>query len=177
MRFGPATTVGILLGLALILPACGDEGTAAAGGEKATTGGETAAQSGAKAGASGAKAKARPVARQCGRYLGGFLDSMESLDNTLAVGLDYKGYLSAVNHVRTTYASVEADRLPIGCLAGVGSPAEQALNVHIDAVNTWGDCLATAFCDPESVEPKLQREWAQASDLLSEAQTGLRELR
>lgn len=162
MRFGPAATVCTLLGLTLILPACGDERTAAAGGEQKTTSRETAAPA-------GAKAKAPQAARQCGRQLGGFLDSMESLDNTLAVGLSYKDYLSAVNHVRATYASVQADHLPIGCLARVATPAEQALNVYIDAVNTWGNCLATASCNPESVEPKLQHEWAQASDLLAES--------
>lgn len=176
MRFGPAVTVGVLLSLSLILSACGDEGTAAAGGEKATTSGEAAAQSGAEAGASGTRARARPVARQCARQLGGFFDSIESLDNTLAVGLSYDDYLGAVNNVRATYASVQADRLPIVCLARVAGPAEQALNVYIDAANTWGDCLASASCDPEAVEPKLQRKWAEASNLLSSAQSGLRNL-
>lgn len=176
MRFGPAATVGVLLSLVLILSACGDEGTAAAGGEKATTSREAAAQSGAEAGASGTRARARPVARQCARQLGGFFDSIESLDNTLAVGLSYDDYLGAVNNVRATYANVQADRLPIVCLARVAGPAEQALNAYIDAANAWGNCLASASCDPEAVEPKLQNKWAEASNLLSSAQSGLRNL-
>ncbi|HKB50878.1 MAG TPA: hypothetical protein VKC63_05555 [Solirubrobacterales bacterium] len=155
--------------MALILPACGGERTVAAGSETAPT-------KSAKAPRSGATAKTPPAARRCGRLLGGFFDSLESLNNTLAVGLSYDDYLNAVNHVRATYASVQADHLPIVCLARVASPAEQALNVHIDAANTWGNCLATTSCNPKAVEPKLQREWAEASDLLSSAQSGLRSL-
>jgi hypothetical protein len=150
--------VGLLLGLALILPACGDERTAAAGEERVTTSRQASA------------------AKQCGRLLGGFLDSIESLTNIVAVGLDYDSYLGAVNHVRSTYADLPADRLPLVCLVRVGTPAENALNAYIDAANTWGDCLATTSCDLESVEPDLQREWQQASNFLSSAQRGLRGL-
>lgn len=166
MRFGPAATVCLLLGLALILPACGGEQTAAAGGE-------TAAASSAKAALNGATARGPSAARQCGKSLRGFLDSLESLNNSLAVGLNYDDYLSVVNHVRATYAEVDADRLRIGCLARVASPTEQALNVYIAAANTWGNCLASTACDPEAVEPKLQRKWAQASDLLASAESRL----
>jgi hypothetical protein len=161
MRFGPVATVGLLLGLALILSACGNEQTTAAGSE-------TTASSRAEAATSRSKPN-DPAARQCRRSLGDFLDSMESLNNTLAVGLSYDDYLGAVNHVRATYASVEADKLPIVCLAHVATPAEQALNVYIDAANTWGNCLATASCNSESVEPKLQHKWTEASELLSRA--------
>lgn len=169
MRFGPAVTVCILLGLTLILPGCGGEQTAAAGLE-------TERESAANPPRSGATAKTPSPARQCGKLLGDLFDSIESLDNTLAVGLSYDDYLGAVNDVRATYASVPAGRLPIGCLARVAGPAEQALNAYIDAANTWGDCLATSSCEPEAVEPTLQHKWAEASGLLSSAQSGLRNL-
>jgi hypothetical protein len=169
MRSGPAATVGVLLGLALILPACGDERTAAAPQD-------TAASTSARSTRGKSKSSDAAATRRCGRLLGDFLDSMESLNNTLAVGLSYDDYVGAVNHVRSTYASVQVDRLPIVCLGRVGGPAERALNVYIGAANTWGDCLATIHCDPEAVEPKLQRKWEEASDLLSEAKSGLREL-
>jgi hypothetical protein len=108
--------------------------------------------------------------------LGDFLDSIESLGNTLAVGLDYEQYLGSVNRVRASYASVVAERLGLVCLSRVGAPAEAALNVYIDAANEWGNCLANASCDPDSIEPKLQREWGHASDQLARAQSGLRDL-
>ncbi len=175
MRSGPAATVGVLLALALVLPACGDERTATAGGESAPSGTD-AVEKGVEP-AAGSRAKPAAAARRCGRVLGDFLDSIESLDNSLAVGLEYEGYLRAVNHVRATYADLPAERLPLVCLARVGGPAEKALNIYIDAVNTWGECLATTSCDSESVEPQLQRRWARASDLLASAQSGLRQLR
>jgi hypothetical protein len=172
MRFGPAAAACILLSTALILPACGEEQTATAGGEKATrSDGTTASDPGSVA--TPANSPAPSSARRCGRQLGGFLDSLESLNNTLAVGSSYRDYIDAVNAVRATYADVQADRLPLPCLALVAAPAEAALNIYIDAANTWGNCLATVSCSPGSVEPELQREWAKASDRLARAQRGL----
>jgi hypothetical protein len=168
MRSGPIAATAALLSLALILPGCGDERTATAGGEKETT--------------SAARTEVNPPAatprrvKRCGRELGDFLDSIESLGNTLAVGLDYKQYLGSVHRVRASYASVTADRLGIVCLSQVAAPAERALNVYIDAANEWGNCLATASCDPESIEPKLKHEWERASSHLAQAQRGLRNL-
>lgn len=160
MRSGPAATAGLLLALALIPVGCGEEQTTAAGAETAR--GKPAKPSDPKA------------ARQCRRSLGEFLDAMESLNNTVAVGLSYDRYLSTVNRVRATYAGVDPDRLSIVCLARVASPAEQALNAYIAAANAWGECLATASCSPEEVEPELQRKWARASGLVAQAQSGLR---
>lgn len=101
---------------------------------------------------------------------------MESLNNSLAVGLSYDDYLSAVNHVRGTYAPIQADHLQLLCLTQVASPAERALNTYIDAANTWGNCLATASCDSESIEPQLQSKWVAASEQISEAQDSLQDL-
>lgn len=158
MRSGPAAIAGLLLALALIFPACGEEESAATGAESA------------------AERTARPIAwRQCRRSLGEFLDALESLNNTVAVGLDYEGYLSMVKRVRATYAEIDAERLPLLCLARAATPAEAALNAYIAAANTWGECLAVT-CDLTEVEPQLQRKWARASDLVGRAQTGLRAL-
>lgn len=169
MRPGPAAIAALLLALALILSACGDEQTTAAGtGKSAARTTEATTTNASAAGDRGSSSHA--VERQCRRSLGDFLDSMESLNNSLAVGLSYEDYLTAVNHVRSTYAPISADQLPLLCLARVASPAERALNTYIEAANSWGDCLATTSCDPESIEAKLQRKWAQASDLLAEAQ-------
>lgn len=172
MRFGPAATAGLLLALAPILAGCGDEQTTAAG--VGTPAGKRAARTEAAPSGGAPTPGERAAARQCRGSLGELLDSMESLNNTVAVGLAYDGYLNAVNHVRATYADVGADRLPFVCLAQVAGPAEGALNAYIDAANVWGECLSTASCDPGSVEPELQREWARASDLVSSAQSGLR---
>jgi hypothetical protein len=160
MRLGPAATVGILLGLALILPGCGDQRSAAAGTR-------TAVPRGGPAGVSAAT-------RRCRAQLHGLLDSMDALRGNLAVGLSYDAYLHGVQAARVAYDGIPVDRLALGCLVAVGTPAERALNRYADAANTWGDCLALVSCDSESVEPKLQHEWALASERLSSAQEGLR---
>jgi len=176
MRSGPIAATAALLSLALILPGCGDEGTATAGGGEEKTSAPAAAPSPARGGASASKPARSAAAKRCGAELGDFLDSIESLGNTLAVGLDYEQYLGSVNRVRASYASVVAERLGIVCLSRVGAPAEGALNVYIDAANEWGNCLADASCDPESIESKLQREWERASRQLAQARRGLRDL-
>jgi hypothetical protein len=161
MRSGPAATAGLMLALALVPVGCGEEQTTAAGAETTRP-------------AAKPKPHGSAAAKRCRRSLGEFFDAMESLNNTVAVGLDYDGYLSTVNRVRATYAEIDADRLSIACLARVASPAEQALNAYIAAANTWGECLATTTCDPAEMEPGLQRKWAAAANLVARAQRGLR---
>ncbi len=179
MRSGPIAATAALLSLALILPGCGEEGTATAGGGKEHTGaaGTEASAPAATARGGASASRSRPAAaKHCGAELGDFLDSIESLGNTLAVGLDYEQYVGSVNRVRASYASVAADRLGIVCLSRVAAPAERALNVYIDAANEWGNCLTRSSCDPDSVEPKLQREWEHASGQVAQARGGLRDL-
>lgn len=160
MRLSPVATVGILLGLALVLSGCGNQSAPAAG-----TGGAT--PHGVKTGASAATST-------CRAQLHGLLGSMDDLRRELAVGLSYGAYLHGVKAVQGTYDRVPADHVQLDCLVKVGTPAERALNLYLDAANTWGDCLTSVSCDSESVEPKLQRKWALASDRLSLAQKGLR---
>jgi hypothetical protein len=176
MRPGPAAIAVLLLALALILPGCGDEQTSAAGTGRSAARAAKTTTADAPAATGKNTAGAPATAKRCRRSLGDFLDSIESLNNSLAVGLTYDDYLTAVNHVRSTYAPINADQLPLLCLAQVAGPAEKALNTYIEAANSWGDCLATAACDSESIEPRLQREWARASDGLSEAQENLQSL-
>jgi len=150
----------MLLCLALALPACGDERTAAADSKATTT-------------ASPARAKA-PARGGCAAELHGLLGTMDALRRKLAAGLSYDQYLDEVRELKAVYGDIGADQVALGCLLAVGAPAERALNRYIGAANTWGNCLATVSCSTESVEPKLQHRWALASDLLSSAQKGLR---
>jgi hypothetical protein len=160
MRLSLAATVGILLGLALILPGCGGQAAPAAGTETKP--------------ARGVEPAASAITRTCRVQLHGLLDSMDELRGKLAVGLSYGVYLHRVKAVQAAYDGVQVDRLGLGCLVRSGTPAERALNLYLAAANTWGECLTSASCDSESVEPKLQRRWALASTRLSSAQKGLR---
>jgi hypothetical protein len=162
MRLGSAATVGILLGLALILSACGEDGMTAA--EKSASTSRTASAP-----------PSQPVTgRASCRQLRPFVGSMAALRADLARGLSYDDYLREVKRVRSVYARIDADKLSAGCLLAGGGPAERALNLYIDATNTWGDCLATVSCNTRTVEPKLQRKWALAARQVTTAQQGLR---
>jgi len=160
MRLGQAATLGVLLSLALALTACGEEPPAGWGRVTVAPGAaEPLARSSANA---GCRAQLRP-----------FLGSMDALREDLAVGLSYEGYLDELEGVRDAYDRIRADRLPVGCLLVAAGPGERALNRYMEAANVWGDCLATAACETESIEPELQRRWAFASDLLTSAKSGL----
>jgi hypothetical protein len=161
MRLSSAT-VGILLGLALMLSACGEDGTTAAD-KPASTADTTPAP----------PPRAATTRNSC-HQLRPFLGSMVKLRDDLARGLSYDEYLREVQGVRAVYARIDAGKLPAGCLLAAGGPAERALNLYIDATNSWGDCLATVSCNTRTVEPKLQRKWALAAHQLASAQRGLR---
>jgi hypothetical protein len=161
MRLSSAAIVGILLGLALILSACGEDGSAA---DQPTGTVSTRA--------SPAPKKAR-AARAC-HQLRGFIGSMAALRGRLARGLSYDDYLPEVRSVRSLYSEIEAGELTVGCLLTSGGPAERAFNLYIDAANTWGDCLATVSCGTRSIEPELQRKWALAAHRLTLARRGMR---
>jgi hypothetical protein len=162
MRPSSAVTVGILLGLVLVLSGCGEDGTTAAGKSTTTTNATSATQPNAK------------TARNTCRPLHPLVASMAKLRDALARGLSYDGYLREVQGVRSFYARIEVDKLTAGCLLVSGGPAERALNLYIDATNTWGDCLATVSCKTRTIEPKLQRKWTLAARQLTVAQQGLR---
>jgi hypothetical protein len=162
MRLSSAAIVGILLGLALMMSACGEDGTSAAGKPASTASTRSAP----------APKKARAV-RAC-RQLRGFVGSMSALRDKLARGLSYDDYLREVQSVRSLYSEIEAGKLTAGCLLLSGGPAERAFNLYIEATNIWGDCLATVSCNTRSIEPRLQRKWALAAHQLTVARRGLR---
>lgn len=162
MRLSSAATVGILLGLALMLSACGEDGTTAADKPASTTDTRSAPP------------PHTVTFRNSCRRLRPFVGSMVKLRDDLARGLSYDDYLRGVQGVRSVYARIDAGKLAAACLLASGGPAERALNLYIDATNTWGDCLATVSCNTRSIEPKLQRKWALAARQLATARQGLR---
>jgi hypothetical protein len=165
MRLRAAATLGLLLGIWLVFSSCGENRTSAAG--NATGGVTTIADT---------KPRPKPVLhRSCQSQLGSFVEAMAALRRGLARGLNYGEYLHEVQSARRVYHGVRPDRLSVACLLSSGSHAEHALNLYIDAANSWGDCLSTAGCSTTSVEPKLQRSWALASEQLSKAQRASRD--
>jgi hypothetical protein len=115
----------------------------------------------------------KPAAGPCQGQLGSFVASMDSLRRRLAVGVTYDQYVAEVRGIRSTYRKIPTERVEIGCLDAVGTPAERAFNRYIGAANDWGECVSEAGCSSETVEPALQRHWRIASHLLSAADKGL----
>ena len=147
---------------ALLLSGCGQEGTGSPDRVKAdSSGAEGKGEAGAEVRSAGAGGCPRPV--------DGLVKSLDALREQLAIGLSYEQYAAAIGDLRASYARIPVDRLALDCLAATGTPAEQALNEYIDGANTWGECLADAFCTTAEVEPVLQRKWRVASRFLSEA--------
>jgi len=153
--------VECLLAIALILVAagCGGDDPAAP---------QSAAARPAPAKSGGIPRADRGPASGCPQQLDDFVDSLEALRRRLAVGLSYEQYLAEVKSLHASYEAVPVQRLTFDCLA-TGTPGEKALNKHIDAANTWGECLADAACTTATIEPVLQRKWRIASRHLSEA--------
>jgi hypothetical protein len=160
MRSGPAAIAALILVAAPIPAGCGGEQSTAA---DATA--QPAPSHRPRAGRQvGAGAPPRTEARRCHRSLGDFLDALESLRNSVAVGVTYESYRVALDGVRSTYAAIEPDELPPLCLVQAGAPAEAALNAYIEAANEWGGCLTDASCDSAAIEPRLQRSWRRAGN-------------
>jgi len=142
---------------ALALSACGGSGGATAEGTTAATAAAKTPQ------------EAHSAGRPCPASLRAFAGSLDSMRRQLAVGLSYDQYAARVGKLRGDYDEIPVERLTIACLAATGTPAEQAFNQYVDAVNAWGECLADAACTTAAVEPVLQRRWRLASHLLSQA--------
>jgi hypothetical protein len=108
---------------------------------------------------------------QCRDELEGFLEVLQELNSRLGVGVQFDTYLDLVGDVR-----VEYDQLPDleqECLFEVGFPAETALRRYIAAANIWNECIGNLGCEFDSIEPDLQEKWAQAAELIEDAQEGL----
>ena len=118
------------------------------------------------------KARQKPTARaQTGAEgcdLGGFLHSLDTLQNRLAVGLSYGQYFEEVTGARSAYTSIRVARLELPCLA-VGAPGERALDQYIEAANVWRACRTDVRCATYTIEPRLQHKWRVASHDIAQA--------
>jgi hypothetical protein len=147
----------VLVVSAMLLPGCGEDSGATAGGTAKTQ---------AETSTSG---KAR-VATGCPGRVDAFVDSLDALRRQLVIGLSYEQYVAEVKGLKRRYGRLPIDHLTIDCLSATATPAERAFNKYIDAANAWGKCLADASCTMASIEPVLQRKWQVAFGSLSEAQ-------
>jgi hypothetical protein len=113
---------------------------------------------------------------QCQDQLESFLEALGELDSRLGVGVQFDAYLELVGDVRVEYDQVPFNGMDPDCLQDVGIPAEAALRRYTQAANIWNRCIGNFACDFDSIEPKLQGKWAQATRLIAQAERGLENL-
>jgi hypothetical protein len=116
-------------------------------------------------------------AAECQAQLGGLIAAEEDLGARLGgVGVTYEEYGRRVGDISAAYNAVPINQLQAACVAQVGFFAESALNNYINAGNTWNECFADIYCDPDSIDPELQSAWAKASTNVDAATRGMAEL-
>jgi hypothetical protein len=103
-----------------------------------------------------------------------FVDELQELDSRLDVGLTFAAYGEKVGDASVAYDRIPFKKLDFDCTLEVGVPAEKALNLYIEANNIWNDCVSDIYCSNDSITPKLQRKWAQATRKIRQARSALK---
>lgn len=112
-------------------------------------------------------------AATCVEEMTPIVDALLEVDGRLDVGLSYDELSDYVGDVGVAYARINIGALSPTCLGGVAVQAENAYNSYTRSLRAWGDCIEDYACDTDGIDPKLQRIWAQASNQIERAQTGL----
>jgi hypothetical protein len=123
-----------------------------------------------------ALAEAQALQAECEAALGGLLDTLHEIDSRLGVGIQVEDYTQRVGDARVEYDQVPFRQTDQDCVLEVGVPAEDAINLYIQAGNIWNNCIQNFGCSLDEVEPKMQRKWSQATRELREADQALRAL-
>lgn len=109
----------------------------------------------------------------CSAELGDLISSLEEIDGRLDVGMPYAAYSDRVGDASVAYNRIDFKSLEAECIQKVGLFVEQGLNRYLKAENRWSACIDDYACDTDSIEPALQRHWAQASKLIDRARGAL----
>jgi hypothetical protein len=152
--------------VALALPGCGSQSSAAPEASTAKT---------IRSAAPKPPATGRPAAASasCASHLRGFVAQLEHLRRSLAIGVSYEQYVSELGTVRGSYERVPVGKLDLACVSGAADSAEESFDGYLAAANAWGDCVSEAGCETAELEPKLQRKWRAAAKQLADAKREL----
>lgn len=111
----------------------------------------------------------------CRSTLSGFLTKLSTVDARLDVGLDLDEYGDLVGEASVAYDGIDLEvvKKHPRCLSA-GSRLENAFNKYAAMASRWNDCVfEDVSCDTDSIEPLLQRNWAQASTGIDKAKQEL----
>ena len=106
------------------------------------------------------------VSVACVDSVGPFVEALQDLNSRLNVGLNQAAYSEKVGDVRVAYDRIDWTEVEALCITQVGKPAEDAFNAYVRANSAWSKCLQARNCNYDKVRPRLQKEWASATELL-----------
>ncbi len=121
--------------------------------------------------------KAQAAAEECQRQTGGLQRALEEVNSRLSVGLAYDEYSTQVGNARVAYDRVPIGKLDPECLLEVGVHLEDAMNAYVKADDAWNGCIVDFGCATDSIDPELQRRWAQATVSIRKAKAGVASIR
>jgi hypothetical protein len=120
-----------------------------------------------------AERAAQRRADACEEQVGHILADTQELDSRLTVGLTYDQYNRQVGNISVAYNQIEVSSLRGPCLFDVAVHLEEAMNSYIKADDLWNECLVDFGCRSNSIDPQLQKHWAEAASNINVAQRGL----
>lgn len=115
--------------------------------------------------------------KSCRSQVDPFLNSLKTVNARLDVGITESTFSNLVGAASVSHDQIDVaaitDLVQGDCLTAAAS-LETALNKYISAAGTWNHCLyEDDYCTTNSIDPKLQRDWAAATRLIDRAQRKL----
>lgn len=117
--------------------------------------------------------EAAVVAVTCREEVGGLLKALRATDSRLTVGMTFADYGEQVGDISVAYDQMSIGQMDFNCVGGAGVAAEKAFNSYTKAYNTWNDCIGDLYCDTDSIQPELQKQWSRATRQIARARSAL----
>ncbi|KRF34797.1 hypothetical protein [Nocardioides sp. Soil805] len=106
----------------------------------------------------------------CLDQLDPLLNSLQTVDARLDVGLNQSDLSDMVGEASVAYNRIDIDELGTGTCLTVGARLENAFNAYAGTVSDWNDCIYDYGCDNDALTPSLQAKWAEASRAIDKAE-------
>lgn len=106
----------------------------------------------------------------CQSQLDPLVEALNVVDARLNVGLSQDEFSRLVGNASVAYSGIEPSDLAPGPCLNAGAKLENALSSYITVGNKWNDCIVDLYCDIDSIDPMMQRNWASASRQIGAAE-------
>ncbi len=116
------------------------------------------------------------LAASCRQQVGGLVRTLRDTSSRLDVGMSFADYSDQVGEISIAYNRIPFGRMDIECTMGAGISAEKAFNSYNKAYNAWNDCISDLYCDMDSVDPDLQKNWSKAGSQVARSRSALSDL-